>query len=148
MSDEEYEKRFVIPNNPKYREALEEYPDEEFRPIINAGRYYGGETEYGDNYEVSNRGRIKIINHANALRSRIIQPNNAETRKGAQAHIKAYDENEGRLKDTCSNVAYMVANAFLGEHDPSWLVKHIDGDWRNNNVENLEWVQPKRNNNI
>lgn len=140
MSDEEYEQKLVIPNNPKYREQLEKYPDEEFRPIVNGGRYFGGEADYGCDYEVSNRGRLKVLNHGDVLKSNIYDPYPAPTKKAMQFHLNATD-NEGNKMFTCPSVAYMVANAFLGEHDPSqYAIRHKDGDWKNNNVENLEWV--------
>ena len=140
MSDKEYEQKLVIPNNEKYRAQLEKYSDEEFLPIVNGGRYFGGDVDYGCDYEVSNRGRLKVLNHDNALKSNIYDPYPAPTRKAMQFHLNAMDD-EGNKMFTCPNVAYMVANAFLGEHDPSqYTIRHKDGDWRNNNVENLEWV--------
>jgi hypothetical protein len=143
MSSEEYERTLVIPNNPKYREKLEEYPDEEFRPIVNGGRYFGGTADFGCDYEVSNRARLKVVNHSNAIKSDIYRPYPAPGKKAMQFTMVGSGEEGERLRTTPS-VAYMVANAFLGEHDPSqWLVKHKDGDWRNNNVENLEWVPAK-----
>jgi hypothetical protein len=143
MSDEEYEQKLVIPNNPKFREKLEQYDDEEFRPIVNGGRYFGGAADYGCDYEVSNRGRLKVLNHSDAIKSNIYDPYPAPTRKAMQFHLNAMDD-EGNKMFTCPNVAYMVANAFLGEHDPSqYTIRHKDGDWRNNNAENLEWVPAK-----
>jgi hypothetical protein len=140
MSDEEYEQKLVIPNNEKFREKLAQYDDEEFRPIINGGRYFGGKADYGCDYEVSNRGRLKVLNHSNALKSNIYDPYPAPGKKAMQFTMIANGENDERMRTTPS-VAYMVANAFLGEHDPSqFIVVHKDGDWRNNNVENLEWV--------
>ena len=54
-------------------------------------------------------------------------------------------DNNGNNMHTCPNVAYMVANAFLGEHDPKlYVVRHMDGDWQNNDVDNLEWVPRRR----
>ena len=140
MSDKEYEQKLVIPNNEKYRAQLEKYSDEEFLPIVNGGRYFGGAVDYGCDYEVSNKGRLKVLNHGDVLKSNIYDPYPAPTRKAMQFHLNAMD-NEGNKMFTCPNVAYMVANAFLGEHDPSqYTIRHKDGDWRNNNVENLEWV--------
>ena len=148
MGDREYEQKYVIPNNPKYKEKLEMYADEEFLPVVNGGRYFGGAVDYGCDYEISNRGRLKVINHSDAIKSDIYDPYPAPTRKAMQFTMIGYgDDEEGartRMRTTPS-VSYMVANAFLGEHDPSkWVVKHKDGDWHNNNVENLEWV-PKKN---
>lgn len=141
MSDEEYEQKLVIPNNPKYREKLEQYDDEEFRPIVNGGRYFGGTVDYGCDYEVSNRARLKVLNHGNVMKSDIYNPYPAPGKKAMQFTMAANDENGDRMRTTPS-VAYMVANAFLGEHDPSrFIVVHKDGDWQNNNVENLEWVE-------
>jgi hypothetical protein len=140
MSDKEYEQKLVIPNNEKYRAQLAKYDDEEFLPIVNGGRYFGGAVDYGCDYEVSNKGRLKVLNHGDVLKSNIYDPYPAPTRKAMQFHLNAMDD-EGNKMFTCPNVAYMVANAFLGEHDPSqYTIRHKDGDWRNNNVENLEWV--------
>ena len=144
MSDEEYEQKLVIPNNEKYRNQLGKYDDEEFRPIINGGRYFGGAADYGCDYEVSNRARLKVLNHGNVLKSNIYDPYPAPTRNAMQFNLTTTGD-DGAIMHTCPNVAYMVANAFLGERDPKlYVVKHIDGDWRNNNVENLEWILRKQ----
>lgn len=143
MSEEEYEKEVVIPNNEKYAKKLNEYPDEEFRPVVNGGRYFGGDADYGNFYEVSNYGRLKVLNHGNCLKSDILIGYPAPTRNAMQFHLNFSGEGEDTMK-TCPAVHYMVANAFLGEHNPKeWKVIHKDGDWKNNIVTNLKWV-PKR----
>lgn len=143
MSEEEYERKIVIPNNEKYAEKLSQYADEEFKPVVNGGRYFGGEADYGNFYEVSNYGRLKVINHSDCLKSDIYEPYPAPTRNAMQFTMIG-SGNEGERLRTTPSVSYMVANAFLGEHDPrEWKVVHIDGDWQNNNVDNLKWV-PKR----
>lgn len=144
MSEEEYEKTIVIPNNEKYAQKVNEHPDEEFRPLVNGGRYFGGEADYGNFYEVSNYGRLKILNHENCLRSDIVDGYPAPTRNAMQFHLNFSGKGDDSMK-TCPAVHYMVANAFLGEHDPKeWKVVHLDGDWRNNVVDNLKWVPKKQ----
>lgn len=144
MSEEEYERTIVIPNNEKYAQKVREYEDEEFRPIVNGGRYFGGEAYYGNFYEVSNYGRLKILNHENCLRSDIVEGYPAPTRNAMQFHLNFSGEGDDSMK-TCPAVHYMVANAFLGEHDPKeWKVVHLDGDWRNNVADNLKWVRKRQ----
>lgn len=140
MSNAEYEQKLVIPNNKEYREQLARCEGEEFRPIVNGGRYFGGTADYGCDYEISNKGHLKVLNHGDVIKSKIYDPYPAPTRKAMQFHLNGFD-NQGNAQKTCPNVAYMVANAFLGEHDPvNFLVIHKDGNWQNNDAENLEWV--------
>lgn len=144
MSDEEYFETIVIPQNEKVRAESEKFPDEEWRPLVNGGRYFGGEADYSKSYAISNHGRLRVLNYGNPNKSRIVNPYPAETRNAMQFNLMGAG-NDGTNLHTCPNVAYMVANAFLGEQDPKlYLVRHIDGDWRNNNVDNLEWVPRSR----
>ena len=144
MSEKEYEEKIVIPNNKEFAEKINRYPDEEFRPVVNGGRYFGGDADYGNFYEVSNYGRLKVLNHGNCLKSNIYDGYPAPTRNAMQFHLNFSGEGEDNMK-TCPAVHYMVANAFLGEHNPKeWKVIHIDGDWRNNMVDNLKWVKKNK----
>jgi DNA-binding winged helix-turn-helix (wHTH) protein len=136
MSVEEYKEKFVIPMNPD----LKDLEDEEWRPVPNKGRYFGGEADYGNYYEISNLGRLRTINLQNAAKSSISCGYDAPTRKAMQFHL-----NHKSGMNTCPDVKYMVADAFLGEHDlENNMVVHIDGDYHNNRADNLKWVHRKK----
>ena len=136
MSVEEYKEKFVIPMNPD----LKDLEDEEWRPVPNKGRYFGGEADYGNYYEISNLGRLRTINLQNAAKSSISCGYDAPTRKAMQFHL-----NHKSGMNTCPDVKYMVADAFLGEHDlENNMVVHIDGDYHNNRSDNLKWVPRKK----
>ena len=136
MSVEEYKEKFVIPMNPD----LKDLADEEWRPVPNKGRYFGGEADYGNYYEISNLGRLRTINLQNAAKSSISCGYDAPTRKAMQFHL-----NHKSGMNTCPDVKYMVADAFLGEHDlENNMVVHIDGDYHNNRADNLKWVPRKK----
>jgi len=136
MSVEEYKEKFVIPMNPD----LKDLEDEEWRPVPNKGRYFGGEADYGNYYEISNLGRLRTINLQNAAKSTISCGYDAPTRKAMQFHL-----NHKSGMNTCPDVKYMVADAFLGEHDlENNMVVHIDGDYHNNRADNLKWVPRKK----
>ena len=136
MSVEEYKEKFVIPMNPD----LKDLENEEWRPVPNKGRYFGGEADYGNYYEISNLGRLRTINLQNAAKSSISCGYDAPTRKAMQFHL-----NHKSGMNTCPDVKYMVADAFLGEHDlENNMVVHIDGDYHNNRADNLKWVPRKK----
>jgi hypothetical protein len=136
MSVEEYKEKFVIPMNPD----LKDLENEEWRPVPNKGRYFGGEADYGNYYEISNLGRLRTINLQNAAKSSISCGYDAPTRKAMQFHL-----NHKSGMNTCPDVKYMVADAFLGEHDlENNMVVHIDGDYHNNRADNLKWVHRKK----
>ena len=136
MSVEEYKEKFVIPMNPD----LKDLEDEEWRPVPNKGRYFGGEADYGNYYEISNLGRLRTINLQNAAKSSISCGYDAPTRKAMQFHL-----NHKSGMNTCPDVKYMVADAFLGEHDlENNMVVHVDGDYHNNRADNLKWVPRKK----
>jgi DNA-binding winged helix-turn-helix (wHTH) protein len=119
---------------------LKDLEDEEWRPVPNKGRYFGGEADYGNYYEISNLGRLRTINLQNAAKSSISCGYDAPTRKAMQFHL-----NHKSGMNTCPDVKYMVADAFLGEHDlENNMVVHIDGDYHNNRADNLKWVPRKK----
>ena len=139
MSVEEYKEKVVIPLKPELKDA----ENEEWRPVPNKGRYFGGEADYSNYFEVSNLGRLRTINLQNAAKSSISSGYNAPTRNAMQFHLS-----QGNGMRTCPDVKYMVADAFLGEHDlENNMVIHIDGDYTNNRVDNLKWVPRKKKNN-
>ena len=138
MSVEEYKEKYVIPMKPE----LKDEEGEEWRPVPNKGRYFGGEADYSNYYEISNLGRLRLINLQNAAKSSISCGYDAPTRKAMQFHL-----NHKSGMNTCPDVKYMVADAFLGEHDlQDNMVIHIDGDYHNNRADNLKWVPRGKNN--
>ena len=135
-----YYRKYVLPNKPELENEENKYSDEEWRPIQNIGRYFKGAVDYSNAYEISNYGRLKIINLEDAIKSRIYTGYDASTRGSMQAHLNVRDEN-GDLKQTTGFIGNMVADAFLEPHDPKkFMVIHKDGNYGNNHVDNLEWV--------
>lgn len=85
------------------------------------------------NYRISSEGRVK----------------NKVTGKVLKGKIDTYGYPQVVL---CENgvkqpalIHRLVAKAFVDGYDDDLQVNHIDGDKRNNNVENLEWVTRSEN---
>lgn len=136
MSVKDYFEKIVLPNNDEIAAMVAMYDDEVWLPIQNIGRYFEGEVDYSQFYEVSNKGRIKMIDCGNAMKSNISVGYDTPTRNAMQFTL-----NDRNGKRTTSDVKYMVADAFLGDHDIKLNeVIHIDGDYHNNKSENLMWV--------
>jgi hypothetical protein len=136
MTVKDYFEKIVLPNNDEIAAMVAMYDDEVWLPIQNIGRYFEGEVDYSQFYEVSNKGRIKMIDCSNAMKSNISVGYDTPTRNAMQFTL-----NDRNGKRTTSDVKYMVADAFLGDHDIKLNeVIHIDGDYHNNKSENLMWV--------
>lgn len=138
MSIEQYYKEMVLPNNPEMAQAEAMYNDEVWKPVGDSERYFkGGTIDVGDYYEVSNKGRIRKINLANAAKSKIINAYYGKNR-GTQVHLYGLD------MATTPLLKYMVANAFLPCPGKGYKLINKDGDILNCSLDNLEWV-PKNN---
>lgn len=139
MGDKEYIEKIVKPNNQEFAKSENSlYSDEQFRPIVNSGRYFRGEADYSKSYEISNYGRLRVIDYNDASKCRIVNGYPAPTSKAMQFNLNGDNH-------TCPPVHSMVADAWLEPKDPHlFAVKHKDGDWHNNYVGNLMWV-PRKN---
>lgn len=139
MPVKDYYSNIVLKVNPKLKEEEAEYQDEVWAPVKNVGRYFKGAADYSF-YEVSNHARLRIIDFEDASKSRILTPYPAPTRRAMQFHLNTSDELGNKLH-TCPDVKYIVADAFMENFDPNTQrVVHRDGDWSNNNLDNLEVV--------
>lgn len=85
-----------------------------------------------NNYEVSNHGRIRN-------KKKNIMNQFYKDRGDATIGLSK----NGKRKT--HRVARIVAQTFLEEDKKRTEVNHIDGNPRNNNVSNLEWVTPSEN---
>lgn len=83
-------------------------------------------------YKISNFGRIK--NKENKIKAQ--SPQN-----GGYLVVHLYNHGSHKAK----TVHRLVASTFIPNDDEKSEVNHIDGDKRNNKIENLEWVTPKEN---
>ena len=98
--------------------------DEEWKPVPNSNRYM-----------VSNLGRI--------ARSRIKGLVPLKPSIHGRGYLRADVILDG-IRKSCF-VHRLVAEAFLPNESKKPHVNHIDGDKRNNRVENLEWVTNQEN---
>lgn len=139
MSPKEYEENIVKKYNPKYeQESQALMPGEEFRPVVNTGRYFRGDADFSSYYEISNYGRLKVIDFSDASKCRIMNGYDAPTSRAMQFNLNGEQH-------TCPPVHSMVADAFLEPKDPhDFMVRHINGDYHDNRAENLQWV-PRKN---
>lgn len=89
-------------------------------------------------YQVSNFGRIKSMPKSNRLRTIIMKPKN---RKDGYLTVALFSGN----KYNHLYVHRIVAEAFILNECGGKEINHIDGNKKNNNVCNLEWVTRKQN---
>lgn len=137
MTISDYFEQIVLLNNQEVAKQITLFEGEKWLPIQNIGRYFGGNVDYSMFYEVSDKGRIKIIDCGDVMKCKITSGYDTPTRNAMQFTL---NDKEG--KRTTSDVKYMVADAFMGEHDIKLNeVIHIDGDYHNNDVKNLMWVE-------
>lgn len=88
-----------------------------------------------DNYAVSDNGEIK-----NIKKNKIIKQYN---RPDGYLQVTLWENNKGHS----IKVHRIVAQYFIEKSDANkTYVNHIDGNKKNNNVNNLEWVTPSENN--
>lgn len=100
-------------------------------------------------YEVSNKGRVRTHKNKTTYTKRhgvrkwrqIILKN--KNPKGRDVRVALWKD--GKHKDFL--VHRLVAYAFIPQIEGKTSINHIDGNPKNNNVENLEWCDHRDNNN-
>lgn len=102
--------------------------------------------DYEGLYQASNEGRIRTCEGkttSNARypvrrwKQRILKPK-TENAKGYRKDLRVSLWKDGKPKDFL--VARLVAMTWVDGADANMTVNHIDGDYTNNRIENLEWV--------
>ncbi len=110
--------------------------DEVWKPVV------GWEAEYA----VSNKGRVKSVRRStNTKPGMIIRQRGAGGRKKRYAAVTLYRANSGAPERKTAYVHRLVLEAFCGVDPERSEVNHKDGDRRNNNLNNLEWVTRAEN---
>lgn len=88
---------------------------------------------YGENYQVSSWGRVRRIFKNGAIKILAYKMQG----KRQTVRLRKKDKEHDYL---CVVVANLVAQAFIPkEHEWQDYVEHIDGNAKNNHVENLKW---------
>lgn len=135
-TEEQYLERVRSTNN-KFAQAEQEIEGEEWRPVINSGRFFGGDTNYEKSYEVSNMGRMRIIDFSNPKKCRISDGYDAPVKKARNFHLDVPD------RKTTPPIHTIVADTWLPRPEGDinkYYVKHLDGNYHNNRVDNLKYV--------
>lgn len=148
MGTDEYFDKMVAPTMiAKGKEEFANIDGEVWLPLPNKGRYFKGELDPSEVVEVSNMGRVRIINCANGLKSKIDCGYYAPTRGAVQVHINSTDS-AGKPLKTTGFLVNMVFDAFCdpeGEIDPSEVrVIYLDGNPRNCRLDNLDFKIVKK----
>ena len=123
--------------NKKFADVEKEIEGEQWRPLQNTGRYFGGATDYTRSHEVSNMGRIRTIDFSDPMKSRISTGYDAPTRNARQFHLDTHDE-AGEAQKTTPPIHTMVADAWLDAPEGNiedYDIEHIDGNYHNNSTE-------------
>lgn len=84
---------------------------------------------FEERYQVSNLGRIRLIKYHGLPKIKVLKTTN----NVICLHLEKY-------RKRC-HLDVLVAEAFLPKASIMEVVKHIDGDFDNNRVDNLEWSQ-------
>lgn len=94
---------------------------------------------YEGRYQISNLHRVKSLPKRTRKGERLMFP---KISTAGYLTVGLFDK-EGK-KHTCQ-VHRLIAEAFIPNPESKPCVNHIDGDKRNNSIENLEWVTYKEN---
>lgn len=92
--------------------------------------------EINPNYSIDENGNVR-----NDKRNRLIAPFNNKAGKG-YLYVSLY---RGKAKQGNYGVHRLVAQTFIPNPNNKPYVNHKDGNTKNNNVSNLEWVSPLEN---
>lgn len=97
-------------------------------------------------YQASTKGRIRTCEGKTTIterhgvrhwKQRILKPKIA-TAQGNRGDQRVTLWKDGKSKDHL--VARLVALTWVEGFAPNMTVNHIDGDYKNNNIDNLEWL--------
>lgn len=113
---------------------------EEWKPVVG----------YEGLYEVSNMGRVRSLDRIIDAKTKIGTPCKRKVKgrilkNGKDGHGYHHVNLCGRRKKHFAAIHRMVAEAFLPKVEGKNYVNHIDSDYTNNNVENLEWCSASEN---
>jgi hypothetical protein len=93
-------------------------------------------------YEVSDEGRIKSLSHIDK-RGRLRFESILKDRLSDRGYCSCVLYNNGKSKPF--KVHRLVANSFIENNFNKPDINHIDGDKKNNRIDNLEWVTKSEN---
>ena len=88
-------------------------------------------------YKVSNKGNVKSLNYLNHGITKIIKP--SENKDGYLRVVLCKNKKKKYI-----TIHRLVANSFFGDYN-NMFVDHIDRNRKNNNVDNLRYVNPSEN---
>lgn len=95
------------------------------------------------NYQVSNHGRLKIVNRGYYKDGSIKPDKIMKQTLNSNGYIKVMFENNGSQK--CLRVHRLICEAFIPNPENKTYVNHINGIKHDNRIENLEWCTSTEN---
>jgi hypothetical protein len=103
---------------------------EEWRPVVG----------FEGVYEISSLGRVRrILKSSGTKAGRMLKPQYSNP--DGYPSVVLYVQQEGRFRF----LHHLVAEAFIGPRPAGKEINHIDGNKKNPDVKNLEYVSPSQN---
>jgi predicted DNA-binding ArsR family transcriptional regulator len=93
---------------------------------------------YDGLYQISNLGNVKSLNNYKRINEKILKP-------CTNIHGYFYINIHYNYIYKFHTIHRLIAIAFIPNPENKPMVNHIDGNKKNNNISNLEWVTAKEN---